>query len=176
MMGRHTYETIKDMLLLVINEFKITTTKIRHIITDGASNFEKAFKKFGPSSKRYLDLCIETQEETNIADGENCDDENCDGDTECDIEDEEIDLNDLFASENGDMYIPNETETIEISNYIEPNDSIEDNEIEEYLPEQLKCYSHTLNLVGVDFEKSLHNKEKKSYDILNAAFMKLKVF
>lgn len=44
MFGRHTHEAIKEHLLLIIHEFNIKLSKITHIVTDGARNFQKAFK------------------------------------------------------------------------------------------------------------------------------------
>lgn len=35
--GRHTYDALKDVLLSVMNEFKIKVSKVTHIVTDGAS-------------------------------------------------------------------------------------------------------------------------------------------
>lgn len=171
MIGRHTFETIKDMLLLVINQFEITTTKITHIVTDGASNFEKAFKIFGQNN--LLDLTVETQSETNRDGNVNYQRDDSD---ENDVEEDSVDIDKLLASEDGGMYIPPETEIIQIGDCIESNDDIEDIDIEDRLPDQLKCYSHGLNRTGVDFENTLYKNEKRTYDVLNGAFTKLKNF
>lgn len=38
------------------------------------------------------------------------------------------------------------------------------------------CYSHSLNRTGVDFEITMGENATRSYDALNCAFTKLKIF
>lgn len=51
-------------------------------------------------------------------------------------------------------------------------------ECDEYsaLAEQLRCIAHSLNLLGADFDKRLKNSSARCYDMLNAAYSKLKRF
>lgn len=48
MYGRHTYDVIAEMLLGVQKEFNIKRKIVTHVVTDGGSNFSKAFMIFGP--------------------------------------------------------------------------------------------------------------------------------
>lgn len=48
--GRHTYAVLAEAILGVQKEFNIKRQKITHIVTDGASNFRKAFVIYGEAS------------------------------------------------------------------------------------------------------------------------------
>lgn len=45
--GRHTHDKLADAILAIHREFNLKRSKITHIVTDGGSNFCKAFRKFG---------------------------------------------------------------------------------------------------------------------------------
>lgn len=70
MMGRHTFENIKEVLIQIIKEFRIQISKITHIVTDGASNFEKAFKIYGSNVDGSFIPIVEGRDEINVQ----CDD------------------------------------------------------------------------------------------------------
>lgn len=164
MFGRHTHDALKEVMLLVIHEFDIKINKITHIITDGASNFKKAFKVYGGGT--LFEPSNDDQNETN------CYDE----DGQCDVEDDVVDL-EMFASDDDGIFMPPDTQimAIELNGNCEDtsDDENEINDIDIRLPEQLICYSHSLNRTAYDFEKTLDEKTK---DPLNAAFSKLKKF
>lgn len=153
MFGRHTYEAIKDILLKIIKDFKINLSKIRHIVTDGASNFEKAFKVYGTMDDESIDE-QETNDEENVYD----------------VVDDEATVDDLFESEADTIFIPPGTEPFKI----DLNNSFDDDDDIDRLPQQLKCYSHSLNRLGIDFDKAIKIKEKKGHDILESGYNKLK--
>lgn len=157
--GRHTFDALKDSLLSVINEFKIKVSKITHIVTDGASNFKKAFKVYGPNG---------------VPSTNQSGDLDFDVDGQCDVEDETIDL-ELFVSDSVDIFVPPETETIDID--LNQSDQSPIDEEYEYaddrLPDQLICYSHSINRVGIDFENELSETEKRASDALKGAYSKL---
>lgn len=52
MRGRHTYSAIANLLLAINKEFHIKRSIITHIITDGASNFKKAFHVYGDQTEQ----------------------------------------------------------------------------------------------------------------------------
>lgn len=166
MIGRHTFQAIKEMLILVIKEFKMKVSKITHIVTDGASNFEKAFKVYGPTGDVAFVPIIEGR-----------------SDLEC-LTNEAIGVDDMsnevdFESLDSDsVYFPPDTESIDIDldQHSDEDNDDEDDDMENRLPKQLKCQSHKLNRLGIDFEKSLFGGMKPVYDILNVAFTKLKKF
>lgn len=155
MYGRHTHDVLKDLLLSVIKDFKIDLSKIRHIVTDGASNFEKAFKVFGVNNAEPHTEDIESQFD--------------------EIENDEIDIDELFESETDSIFTPTGTECVEIV-LDDSTTSFDDDDDSDRLPEQLKCYSHSLNRTGVDFDKSIKRNLKKGHEILHSAYSKLNKF
>lgn len=161
MYGRHTFELLKDLLLSVIKDFRIDSSKIRHIVTDGASNFEKAFKVYGTTNVESIDPQIEQQMEPQMEDMGGQFDE---------IEGDVNNFDELCEPETDSIYTPPDTEYLSF----EFNDD-DDDDIER-LPEQLKCYSHSLNRTGVDFDKALKKKGKRGYEILESGYNKLKKF
>lgn len=125
---------------------------------------------FGPSGETLFEPFIDDQSVTvNQPDEEG----------QCDVEDDVIDL-DMFADEGDGIFIPPDTEVIVIDlnqrSESTSDDEDENNHTDNRLPEQLICYSHSLNRTGVDFEKTLSKKEKRAFDAFNAAFLKLTKF
>lgn len=155
MYGRHTHEMLKDLLLSVIKEFKIDLSKITHIVTDGASNFKKAFDVFGSSN------AIEPQ--------------NLNVESQNDVGTSEIDIGEPCDGIESEMYIPPDTECIEL-NLHDDSSKFEDDEDCDRLPAQRVCESHSLNRTGIDFDKSIEKNEKRGHEVLDAAFTKLTKF
>lgn len=157
MRGRHTHVAIREMLLSIIREFQIKRTKITHIITDGAKNFMKAFEKKAHNN--------EPNTNTNATEDDAC--------ISNDEEDFEIDIDELLETVGEDEIPDNiEFETLHFG-YVDNDDDDEDSEA---LPKQLRCVSHSLNLIGTDFDKRLTLVSKRSHDILEGAYSKLKKF
>lgn len=135
---RHTYDYLARCLHEIFNDFKIPVVKITHGVTDGGSNFCKAFKIFGNKTDFSKSLAaMEFIEMDNISDDE---------------EDIVIIDNDPILIMGDDEQIIDDDVDIESANIqaeqIEFPDQAEiiDNEI--MLPAQMRCFSHLLNLIG----------------------------
>lgn len=154
--GRHTHDVIAEMLLSIQREFRINRSKVTHIITDGGSNFVKAFVIFGPPANSHESI----QENSN--------------------ESEEITPEfEAILTDGDEMFFPPET----INEQLNLNTAQSDEEYDEasddfsILPKQMRCTAHLLNLIGTsDFEKELKRSSIRSYDVLNSAYSKLKRF
>lgn len=122
--GRHTHDVLAQTILSILKEFNISSSKISHIVTDGASNFRKAFVVFG---------AIDNDKKSQNA-----------PDNTIESEEKEIEIEDLLDSDADMLYIPPDTimENINLPTH--------DNEDEEYdnfstLPQQLRCPWFELN-------------------------------
>lgn len=160
MYGRHTHDAIKDILVSIMKDFKVKVSKVTHIVTDGASNFEKAFKVYGSK-----DSGSEPQ-------NEQWDDDDT---TEC------ANIEEMFEPDSDHMIVPDGTESVEIElNRPMTFDDVDDDDYDETessrLPDQLKCYAHSLNRSGVDFDKAIEKEMKRGYEMLNTAYNKLNKF
>lgn len=140
---RHTYEYLARCLNEIFNEFKLLADKITHAVTDGGSNFCKAFKIFGKKTDFSKSLaaieCINSEDtsddEEDIVVFDNDpilvlgDDEQI---TDCTINDDDVNI---------------ESENIQAEQIEFPDQAdLIDNEIS--LPPQMRCFSHLLNLIG----------------------------
>lgn len=159
-LGRHTHAVIAEVLLSINKEFNVMRTKITHIITDGASNFRKAFVVYAPNENEnysYDDPEIDNEETSSNSDAE-------------------MDVEDVLGPENDDMFFPPDI----MCESLDWVCDIEDDEYDcgEYsaLAKQLRCIAHSLNLIGSDFEKRLKKSSTRCFDMLNAAYSKLKRF
>lgn len=140
MYGKHTHSAIKKMLRSVIMEFKIKKLKITHIVTNGASNFKKAFN----DDKQTNSVDVQEQNEE-IGDSI------------------ESDIDESFTNEFNSAFMPPDTECEVIDLTELDTDEYCDDDFDENftLPPQLKCFSHSLNLIGSqDFEKKLFEKKR----------------
>lgn len=140
---RHTYDYLARMLVEILNEFEIPIDKITHIVTDGGSNFCKAFKIYG--KKTDFSESLAAIECTNI--------------DRMNDEEEDIVVNDyndvIVVSEVEEEYDEDDNENEDILNaaniqgvqieFPEDLDGI-DNDI--ILPPQMRCFAHLLNLIG----------------------------
>lgn len=157
--GRSTYDILGQHLYDIHNEFGLNIDKLTHTVTDGGSNYCKAFRKF--------EWPIGHQQETTFQPEDDSDEENLytdSTDEEDDDEDVHID-DDVVACEINLNRIGNEFDDFdedENINQIECNDIIlGTNNI--LLPKQMRCCSHSLNnITSRDFEKNLPNAAKKA--------------
>lgn len=148
----------------VINEihqtYQICNTKISHIVTDNASNFAKAFRSFSTtnSSNKKCDsynvgIMSDDSEcsDSNYVNGE----DSSSSEVEClDSDVEIVELDSIFSKSN------NLTKNTNESNI--------------FLPDQMTCCSHTLNLIAtVDFSKII---DKTYIKISKSTFSKLSTF
>lgn len=123
---RHTYDYLAQVLKSILDEYNLPVEKISDIVTDGGSNFCKAFRVFGRQTD-FNESLVELAEE------------------------EDIDTTDEASiDEVGDAFEREALETISEANIqgtqIDfPDDDI-DNDI--VLPSQMRCFAHLLNLIG----------------------------
>lgn len=139
---RHTYDYLAEILDNIYKEFDLSAEKIIHTITDGGSNFCKAFRIFGQNTDFN-----QTLEALNESDEIDSDDEisavegSLTSETENDIEasDSEIIM----------MEMQNDIENALIQgdqiDFPEDFNNVSDNIV---LPAHMRCFSHLLNLLG----------------------------
>lgn len=149
--GRHTHENLAEKIIEVNREFNLIRSKITHIVTDGGSNFCKAFRRFGENQEPV------TENETEIEDSD------------------DVEIEESLGPET-EVFVSPDTiaETIDFRRNVDYDDFYDDFET---LPKQMRCKSHNLNLVGaVDFEKNLLKLNARAFDALDSAYEKLKSF
>lgn len=160
--GRHTHEALAEKILEIHREFNLKRSKITHIVTDGGSNFCKAFRRFGES------------ESVESIDVEIVDDP---------VEDElelEIDIDEILGpEENDEEFIPEDLVSHVLSFDQQQTDENEYYDYDDFsvLPKQMRCLSHICNLIGSDdFEKELKSISERSFEKFETAYEKLKNF
>lgn len=137
---RHTYDYLARMLVEILNEFELPIDKITHIVTDGGSNFCKAFKIYGKKTDFSESLaaieCINMNDEEDdiVVDDYNDAIIVSEGEEECNDDN----------NENEDILNAANIQGVQIE-FPEDLDRI-DNEI--ILPPQMRCFAHLLNLIG----------------------------
>lgn len=134
MHGKHTYDNLGRTVHSVHEEFELKPDDITHTLTDGAVSYTKMFKSFGRDStvERVSQIEINDDDEDDLEQGD------IQQNFVDDVDNEQIDLDDVIMN------------TIDLS-------KCETSEIDIVLPEQMRCFSHLLNLVPKDFEKSINN-------------------
>lgn len=63
--GNHTHLNISKVTTQIMQEYKINCEKVSHVVTDNASNFDKAFRIF---SSQYIDSSNNTTNNKNVND------------------------------------------------------------------------------------------------------------
>lgn len=142
---RHTYDYLAKCINEVIDKYGING-KVRHVVTDGGSNFCKAFRKFGQNDdfSQTLARIQEDAEEDEI--DEQDDILMVQGETYLILEDGDNNSTNEILTQ---MEIVNEIQSENIqSDQIEFPEEIE-LESEIVLPPQMRCFAHLLNLIGI---------------------------
>lgn len=139
---RHTFDYLAELLNGILNEYEIPIEKITHFVTDGGSNFCKAFRVFGMSSDFSHSINIiyeaaEAEEEEAMIETINEDPILIIGDEESipTNSDEESIENEFSGEIQGDQII------------FPDHNEFSYNEI--VLPPQMRCFAHMLNLIGM---------------------------
>lgn len=171
---KQTNKEITDLIRTVFREYKISPTKVTHIVTDGGSSFCKAFKVYGRSVDTLIEPVCDDEESMPFMQFENGEllfsnvinlgnDDNFEsnensneGEEEEELEDES-EQNDL--SENNSDLFDQDSELLLSNNEVLLNDEYET----EPLPSHRRCLSHLLNLIGKDFEDALDERTKKCW-------------
>lgn len=134
---KHTYDVIAKEIYEIHNRYSIVS-KVTHTVTDNASNFMKAFKIFHSDG---------------VSDKVNIDNVNIDKDNDLDdvSSDEEVMFDNKFQEKISDFRV------IDSDSESDKDDVI--------LPQQIKCFSHSLNLLATtDALKATDNASyKKNY-------------
>ncbi|XP_060845241.1 uncharacterized protein LOC132924816 [Rhopalosiphum padi] len=125
--GSHNYLNIAEVMTEITQNYRIHYSKITHIVTDNASNFDKSFRTFSIGSS--------FQSTSEIGDLN----ENNSGSDNSDLEIDNLEIMDVDK-----LFINLEKEQHHLQN---TDDSF-------CLPNHLKCCAHTLNLIAtVDIAK-----------------------
>ncbi|XP_031633719.1 uncharacterized protein LOC116347299 [Contarinia nasturtii] len=164
--GRHTYIVLAEMILSIQKEFNIKRSKVTHIVTDGASNFRKAFSIFGAPDG----ICEGSTDESANVHSTSIQNED---------EEEELEIEEVLAPEvvEDSLYFPPETISESLNFHVINDDDEDDCDEYLHLPKQERCMAHSLNLLGTtDFEKNLKISSPRCFDILTSGYGKLKNF
>lgn len=155
--GRSTYDVLGKLMYDIHNEFGLNIDKLTHTVTDGGSNYCKAFKIFGQETETLFQTENDSDDDDVQVHAESTEEEDNNEDVHVDdnVVAYEIDMNrlqsdtdELDAEENS-----NEFESREV--IVGPNNIM--------LPKQMRCGTHKLNNVtSRDFEKNLPNNTKKA--------------
>lgn len=135
------------------------------MVTDGASNFKKAFIVFGPIESDDDEIRNENIERGNPSD-----------------EEEELEIEDALGpevEEENTVYLPPDTihEVLNLSHSNCNEDDESDSEEFSTLPKQMRCVAHSLNLLGTtDFDRNLKAKSTRAHSALANAYAKIKRF
>lgn len=154
--GRSTYDVLGKLMYDIHNEFGLNVDKITHTVTDGGSNYCKAFRIYGTETA-VVHTEVDSDQETTIANesAEEGDNDEDDYEEDDDIVAYEIDMNKI----QGDY---DELDPVDKSNEIENSGLIEGAE-DVTLPKQMRCCSHRLNNVtSRDFQKNLPKNTRKA--------------
>lgn len=145
---RHTFDYLAECLDSIFKEFGIPVDRIPHVVTDGGSNFCKAFKEFGKKNDFSESLAMIEENSDDVSDEENDDiiineenpilvlnDNECENNTtETDVDEREIEMEIERANIQGNQI-----------NF--PSDP-DDFDTDILLPAQMRCFAHLLNLIG----------------------------
>lgn len=150
--GRTTYDVLGQSLFDIHNEYGLNIEKLTHTVTDGGSNYCKAFRVYGnTTSGSTLDETLNEESDDEMI-LESSDDE------DIEIDDIEIIGNELDLER---IQIDSDfTQLDETSEVINGANNV-------VLPKQMRCGSHIFSLVsGTGFQKCLAPQTKKSLDVI----------
>lgn len=145
---RHTFDYLAECLAAIFEEYHIPVDKITHTLTDGSSNFCKAFKEFGKSNDfsetlefvEQNDIDADSGEEDNIIINEN---------HPILVLDNDINSENLVEDEVNEQSIENEIQKANIQgNQINFPEEYDELDTDILLPPQMRCFAHLLNLLG----------------------------
>lgn len=137
---RHTYDYLAQVLKSILDEYILPVEKISHIITDGESNFCKAFRVFGRQTD-FNESLIELDEMVDVDTTDEI--SNMDANIEEADVGNEVSDDDAFEREALEAITESNIQATQID-FPDPADI--DNEI--VLPPQMRCFAHLLNLIG----------------------------
>lgn len=171
---RQTNEEIKTLIRSILREYEIDPDKVTHIVTDGGSSFTKAFKLYGKGADTLVEPIINEP-------AENSDEEEF---TITDPNDEELLFSNVIDLESEEMINPNEDEfeynelLVENSELMPANEEVIRSDVYDSkpLPRQRRCLSHSLNLLGTDFENNISARTKSSWIKTQSKLQSLWVF
>lgn len=170
MKQRHTFDYLASCLKEVLDDYGIPESKVTNIVTDGGSNFCKAFRIYGRDedfSRTLATIQMDEEEDDdedailgNIDDFLFTPDENTlqilnDGEstTNEEVTGEKLTDEQIEAEINN---LPIQMDQIEL-----PNEACETINGEIVLPPQMRCFSHLLSLIGNFCTIQMHLITKK---------------
>lgn len=148
---RHTYDYLAHVLSDIYKEFLLSHEKIIHTITDGGSNFCKAFRIFGQDSdfSKSLEAMVVEDE------FDDCDDD--------DDQDDLVIVANETENSNENPQVMNEIQN-DVEDELIQGDQIDFPEDINFiydgiiLPKHMRCFSHLLNLLGTKTNYPMINK------------------
>lgn len=155
--GRSTYDVLGKLMYDIHNEFGLNLEKITHTVTDGGSNYCKAFRVFGTESPVVVQPEDDSDQEDTVTHDESMDEEDNDENdyADDDVIAYEIDMN-RMREDYDELDAEDNSNEIENSEIIVGPDFIT-------LPKQMRCCSHRLNnIASRDFQKNLPKTTKKA--------------
>lgn len=146
---RQTFDYLALCLKEVFDEYDLPIRKITHVVTDGGSNFCKAFRVYGTNddfskSMAAFEECREIDEDDNF---EEEDVVVVEDNTVVILEDNDLEKDETVTQNQILQDIQNAALQFDQINF--PDDQYDDSTfIEISLPRQMRCFSHLLNLIG----------------------------
>lgn len=166
--GRLTYDVLGRQIHEIHSEFRLGIEKLTFTLTDGGSNYCKAFRMFGINSEEIDQIVIPVDEqEIEQGNEQEIEQEMIDNDSDSDEIAEDDDLNDIdiIANQLDLESIQSDEYAGESSDFIFGPDDI-------VLPKQMRCCAHLLCLSnGKDFDDALPTATSKA---LNTCLCKLR--
>lgn len=138
---RHTFDYLAKCLQAIYKDFDLPIDKITHAITDGGSNFCKAFREFGVSNNIQNSFEIHEEDSDQEDDIIVVDDQ-----TLIILEGDDVSEDEIVAKE-----MQNEIDRITIHSEQIDFSEAESLDDEINLPKQMRCFAHLLNLIGIYF-------------------------
>lgn len=139
---KHTYDYLAQVLSSILEEYDLTIDKVTHVVTDGGSNFCKAFKVYGRNTDFSCTLYTIEEDADEVGIEDNDDLISNDGMAHL-LENEAVD-EDILELEAESLTRESTIQGVQID-LTKDSDDI-DNDI--ILPPQMRCFAHLLNLIS----------------------------